>query len=56
MQNNGISIKQITGNKSKFGNKTSIIMSRYILGLVFIVHTEGIVVITLKRIVTYVTP
>ena len=55
MQNNGISIKQITGNKSKFGNKTGISMSRYILSLVIIVHIEGIIVITLKCKLAYVT-
>ena len=48
MQNNGINIKQITGNKSKFGNKTSISMIRYIPSLVVIVHIEGIIVTTLK--------
>ena len=45
----------ITGNKSKFGNKTSISMSRYILSLVIIVHIEGIIVITLKCKLAYVT-
>ena len=55
MQNNGISIKQITGNKSKFGNKTSISMSRYILSLDIIVHIEGNILITLKCKLAYVT-
>ena len=35
MQNNGISIKQITGNKSKFGNLYSLIGIRYLISMMF---------------------